>query len=64
MAVPKRKTCRSRKGMRQAHDALTSKLLSTDKTSGETHIRHHVTKDGYYRGRQVIESKTPVETDE
>jgi large subunit ribosomal protein L32 len=50
--------------MRRAHDALTSKQLSTDKTSGETHIRHHITKDGYYRGRQVIESKTPVETDE
>ncbi len=64
MAVQKSRVTPSRKGMRQAHDALTSKLLSIDKTSGETHIRHHVTKDGYYRGRQVIESKTPVETDE
>jgi large subunit ribosomal protein L32 len=50
--------------MRRSHDALSSKQLSTDKTSGETHIRHHVTKDGYYRGRQVIESKNAVEVDE
>ena len=64
MAVQKSRVTPSRKGMRQAHDALSSKQLSTDKTSGETHIRHHITKDGYYRGRQVIESKTPVETDE
>jgi large subunit ribosomal protein L32 len=64
MAVQKSRVTPSRKGMRQAHDALSSKQLSTDKTSGETHIRHHITKDGYYRGRQVIESKVPVETDE
>jgi len=64
MAVQKSRVTPSRQGMRRAHDALTSKQLSTDKTSGETHIRHHVTTDGYYRGRQVIESKTPVETDE
>ncbi len=64
MAVQKSRVSPSRKGMRRAHDALTGKLLSTDKTSGETHIRHHVTKDGYYRGRQVIESKTQVEAED
>ena len=64
MAVQKSRVSPSRKGMRRAHDALTGKLLSTDKTSGETHVRHHITKDGYYRGRQVIESKTSVEVDE
>ena len=40
--------------MRRAHDALTTKAISTDRTSGEYHLRHHVTKDGFYRGRQVI----------
>ncbi len=64
MAVQKSRVSPSRKGMRRSHDALSSKQLSTDKTSGETHIRHHVTKDGYYRGRQVIESKNAVEVDE
>jgi large subunit ribosomal protein L32 len=48
---------RSRRGMRRAHDALTSAALSTDPTSGEVHRRHHVTRDGFYRGKKVVESK-------
>jgi len=57
MAVAKSRTTPSRRGMRRAHDALTTKTVSVDKTSGETHLRHHMTKDGFYRGRQVIASK-------
>ncbi|HEX6364356.1 MAG TPA: 50S ribosomal protein L32, partial [Albitalea sp.] len=34
-----------------------------DKTSGETHLRHHMTKDGFYRGRQVIVPKVKAEDD-
>jgi len=64
MAVQKSRKTPSRRGMRRSHDALTSKLLSTDATSGETHIRHHVTKDGYYRGRKVIETKSAVVVEE
>jgi large subunit ribosomal protein L32 len=60
MAVAKSRKSPSRRGMRRAHNALSAKQLGTDPTSGETHLRHHVTKDGYYRGRKVIESKTPV----
>ena len=64
MAVQKSRKTPSRRGMRRAHDALTAKQLSTDPTTGETHIRHHVTKDGYYRGRKVIERAVPeVETE-
>jgi large subunit ribosomal protein L32 len=48
--------------MRRAHDALRAPALSIDPTTGETHLRHHITPDGYYRGRQVI--KTEVEIDE
>ncbi len=54
MAVQKSRVTRSRRGMRRAHSALTPPALSNDKTSGEIHLRHHMTKDGYYRGRQVI----------
>lgn len=57
MAVQKSKKSTSRRGMRRAHDSLTAPTLSIDPTSGETHRRHHVTADGYYRGRKVIESK-------
>ena len=55
MAVQKSKKTPSRRGMRRSHDALTAKTLSVDPTSGETHLRHHVTADGFYRGRKVIE---------
>ena len=54
MAVPKRRTTRSRRGMRRAHDSLSNPTLSTDKVTGEVHRRHHLTATGYYRGRQVV----------
>ena len=59
MAVPKRKTSPSKRGMRRSHDALKAPTLSVDPTSGETHLRHHITKDGYYRGRKVIDRSVP-----
>ncbi|MCH9690876.1 MAG: 50S ribosomal protein L32 [Gammaproteobacteria bacterium] len=55
MAVQKSKKTRSRRGMRRSHDALTGPTLSVDPTTGEKHLRHHVTKDGFYQGRKVIE---------
>jgi len=58
MAVQKSKKSTSRRGMRRSHDALTSATLSTDSTSGELHLRHNVTADGYYRGRKVIADKS------
>lgn len=60
MAVAKSRTTPSRRDMRRAHDALSSKQLATDPTSGEVHVRHHVTQDGYYRGKKVIETRTKV----
>jgi large subunit ribosomal protein L32 len=44
--------------MRRSHDALTATTLSVDSTSGELHRRHHVTADGFYRGRKVIAEKS------
>ena len=54
MAVQKTKVSQSRRGMRRAHDALKNPALSVEPTSGETHRRHHISADGYYRGRKVI----------
>lgn len=54
MAVQKSKVTRSRRGQRRSHDALTGPALSEDPTTGETHRRHHVTADGFYRGKKVI----------
>lgn len=56
MAVQKSKVTRSRRGMRRSHDALTGATLSVDQTSGETHRRHHVSADGFYRGRKVVDT--------
>ncbi|GAB6197308.1 50S ribosomal protein L32 [Lysobacter xanthus] len=60
MAVQKSRVSPSRRGMRRAHDALAPKQLATDPTSGETHLRHHVTADGYYRGKKVIDVRSKV----
>ena len=46
MAVQQNRKTRSKRGMRRSHDALTAATLSTDPTSGEIHLRHHVTPDG------------------
>jgi len=54
MAVQQNRKTRSKRGMRRSHDALRKPTLSVDSTSGETHRRHHVTPDGYYRGRKVL----------
>ncbi len=62
MAVQKSKVTRSRRGQRRSHDSLKNPTLSIDPVSGETHLRHHMTPDGFYRGRQIIVS--PVELDE
>ena len=55
MAVQQNKKSRSKRDMRRSHDALTGPTLSVDATSGEKHLRHHITADGFYRGRKVIE---------
>ena len=60
MAVQKSRVTPSRRGQRRSHDSLTAKQLATDPTSGETHLRHHVTADGYYRGKKVIETRSKV----
>lgn len=54
MAVQKSKVTRSRRGQRRSHDSLTGPTLSEDLTTGETHRRHHVTADGFYRGKKVV----------
>ena len=54
MAVQQNRKTPSKRGMRRAHDSLKASTLSIEPTTGETHRRHHISPDGYYRGRQVI----------
>lgn len=61
MAVAKSRKSRSRRNMRRAHHALSASSLSVDAATGETHRRHHVSPDGYYKGRQVVETRPVIE---
>ena len=61
MAVQKSRVTRSRRGMRRSHDSLTSATLAIDSSTGETHRRHHVSPEGYYKGREVIKKAAVVE---
>ena len=54
MAVQKSKVTRSRRGQRRSHDSLTSKTLAQDPMTGEIHLRHHMTPDGFFKGRQIV----------
>lgn len=58
MAVQQNRKSSSKRGMRRAHDALKSKTLSIEPTTGETHLRHHISPDGYYRGRKIVPGKS------
>ena len=59
MAVQKSKKSRAKRNMRRSHNSLAMPTLTTDKTTGELHIRHHITKSGYYKGKQVVQKKEP-----
>lgn len=62
MAVPKRKTTPSKRGMRRSADALTVPAYVEDKKSGELHRPHHINlTTGEYRGRKVLAIKSSGE---
>lgn len=58
MAVQKSRRTPSTRGKRRSHDSLKAPTLTIDPTTGETHLRHNVSPEGYYKGRKVID--TPV----
>ena len=57
MAAQKSRKTPSRRGMRRSHDSLSGPTLAVDATSGETHRRHHITADGYYRGKKILNTR-------
>jgi large subunit ribosomal protein L32 len=56
VAVQKSKVTRSRRGQRRSHDSLKNSELSIEESSGEKHLRHHVSPEGFYRGKKVIDT--------
>jgi len=57
MAVQQNKKSPSRRNMRRAHDSLTAPAVAIEPTTGETHLRHHVSPTGFYRGKKVVRTK-------
>lgn len=57
MAVQQNRKTPSRRGMHRSHDALGNPALAVEPTTGETHLRHHVSPTGYYRGKKVAKGK-------
>jgi large subunit ribosomal protein L32 len=54
MAVQQNKKSPSRRNMRRAHDRLTAPPLAVEPVSGEVHLRHHLSPNGYYRGKRIV----------
>ncbi len=54
MAVQKNKVTRSKRNKRRTHDSLSATTISTDQETGERHRRHHMTPDGFFKGRQIV----------
>ena len=54
MAVQQNKVTRAKRGKRRSHDALSRATLSEDPATGETHRRHHLTADGFYKGKKAL----------
>ena len=58
MAVQQNKKSPSRRGMHRSHDALVAPSLAVEPVSGEIHRRHHISPNGFYRGKKVIHTKS------
>jgi len=57
MAVQKNRKSRSKRDSRRAHDSLKQPTLSVDQTTGEEHVRHHITSGGFYKGKRILDTE-------
>ncbi len=58
MAVQQNKKSPSKRGMHRAHDFLSNPSLAVEPTTGEVHLRHHISPNGVYRGKKVLKAKS------
>ena len=63
MAVPKKRTSKSRKGMRRAHDFIKYKAAITEcESCSAIKLSHHICETcGYYRGIKILDVKESQE---
>ena len=57
MAVQQNKKSPSKRGMHRAHASLTNQPLAVEPVTGEVHRRHHISPNGFYRGKKVVTTK-------
>ena len=57
MAVQQNKKSPSKRGMHRAHASLTNPPLAVEPVTGEAHLRHHISRNGFYRGKKVVSTK-------
>jgi len=57
MAVQQNKKSPSKRGMHRSHYALSAPGIGIEPTTGEVHLRHHISATGFYRGRKVLKTK-------
>jgi large subunit ribosomal protein L32 len=58
MAVQQNKKSPSKRGMHRSHNALNVPGIAVEPTTGETHLRHHISPNGFYRGKKVVKTKS------
>jgi len=58
MAVQQNKQSKAKRGTRRSHDSLTNPPIAIEPTTGEVHLRHHVSPSGFYRGKKVVQTKS------
>ena len=61
MAVKQNKKSTSRRGNHRSHDSLTNPPVAVEATTGEVHLRHHISATGFYRGKKVVANKESTE---
>lgn len=57
MAVQQNKKSPSKRGMHRSHDHIGVPSTALEPTTGELHLRHHISPNGIYRGRKVLKTK-------
>ncbi|MCI1891159.1 50S ribosomal protein L32 [Schleiferilactobacillus perolens] len=63
MAVPARRTSKTKKRMRRGHIKLTVPNMHFDAATGEYRLSHHVSPKGFYKGEQVVKKAADDSSD-
>ena len=64
MAVQQNKKSPSKRGMHHSHNRLKKQILAVEPTSGEIVRRHHISENGFYKGRKFLEKRVREEAED